>query len=103
MDLKYVDFPFKVKSSAIKILTAKEGVNLRFVYEYLCYLNLSSGEHKRHYISEIEPMTIVLPSLKTQNAIAKFLSNIDTKIEIELAISKLLIKHKKYLLQNMFI
>ena len=35
MDLKFVDFPFKVKSSAIKILTPKLNVNLRFVFEYL--------------------------------------------------------------------
>ena len=31
MDAKYVSFPFKVKSSAIKILTAKPNVNLRFM------------------------------------------------------------------------
>ena len=37
MDLKYVDFPFKVKSSAIKILKSKAGVNLRYVFEYLSY------------------------------------------------------------------
>ena len=35
MDAKYVSFPFKVKSSAIKILTAKPNVNLRFMFEYL--------------------------------------------------------------------
>ncbi len=35
LDLKYITFPFKVKSSAIKILRAKNGVSLRYMYEYL--------------------------------------------------------------------
>ena len=48
MDAKYVSFPFKVKSSAIKILTAKPNVNLRFMFEYLSYWELKSEEHKRH-------------------------------------------------------
>ena len=34
MDIKFVSFPFKIKSSAIKILTAKTNVNLYFIYEY---------------------------------------------------------------------
>ncbi len=62
MDAKYVSFPFKVKSSVIKILTAKPSVNLRFMFEYLSYLELKSEEHKRHYISEIASLVIELPS-----------------------------------------
>ena len=46
MDAKYVSFPFKVKSSAIKILTAKPNVNLRFMFEYLSYWELKSEGHK---------------------------------------------------------
>ena len=56
-----VDFPFKVKSSAIKILTPRAGVNLRYIFEYLNHLELGTAEHKRHYIAEIEPMTIAIP------------------------------------------
>ena len=48
MDLKYVTFPFKVKSSAIKILTPRQNIDLYFIYEYLLYLGLVSEEHKRH-------------------------------------------------------
>ena len=33
LDSKIVDFPFKVKSSAIKILSAKTSVRLRYIYE----------------------------------------------------------------------
>jgi type I restriction enzyme S subunit len=102
MDLKFVDFPFKVKSSAIKILTAKKGVNLRFIYEYLSVLKLTSSEHKRHYISEIEPMYVSLPEIDIQNNTANVLSILDNKINLEIQRYGLLIKQKKYLLQQMF-
>jgi type I restriction enzyme S subunit len=103
MDLKYVDFPFKVKSSAIKILTAKQGVNLKFIYEYLSFLKLTSTDHKRHYISEIESMYISVPKIDIQNNIANILSTLDTKISLEIKQYDLLVKQKKYLLQQMFI
>ena len=103
MDLKYVDFPFKVKSSAIKILTAKLGVNLRFIYEYLSFLKLTSADHKRHYISEIEPMYLSVPKIDIQNKIANILSILDKKISLEIKQCDLLVNQKKYLLSQMFI
>ncbi|WP_221406907.1 restriction endonuclease subunit S [Elizabethkingia meningoseptica] len=103
MDIKFVNFPFKVKSSAIKILTAKPNVNLKFIFEYLSFLNLSSNEHKRHYISEIEPMEIQLPNYIQQTYVADFLSSINDKIKTEFEIHMLLIKQKQYLLANLFI
>ena len=103
MDLKYVDFQFKVKSSAIKILTAKQGVNLRFIYEYLSFLKLTSADHKRHYISEIEPRYISLPEIDIQNNTANVLLITDKKISLEIKQYYLLVKQKKYLLQQMFI
>ncbi|MDR6923967.1 type I restriction enzyme S subunit [Chryseobacterium sp. 2987] len=103
MDLKFVNFHFKVKSSALKILTAKSDVNLKFIFEYLSFLNLSSNEHKRHYISEIEPMEITLPEYNIQKQITLVLSAIDQKIKIESSIHNFLIKQKQYLLTDMFI
>ncbi len=44
LDCKYVDFPFKVKSSAIKILTAKNKELLRYTFEFLKYLDLSTED-----------------------------------------------------------
>ena len=103
MDTKFVNFPFKVKSSAIKILTPKPNVNLKFIFEYLSFLDLSSIEHKRHYISEIELMEIALPDYTRQKQIAIVLSRIDEKIKTEFDIYALLINQKQYLLQNLFI
>ena len=103
MDMKYVDFSFKVKSSAIKILTPKPGINLRYMFEYLSFLNLSANEHKRHYISEVEDITAPVPYVEEQNLIARLLLAFDRKIEEESSLYILLCKQKKHLLWEMFI
>lgn len=103
MDAKYVTFPFKVKSSAIKILTAKSNVNLRFMFEYLHSMELKSEEHKRHYISEIASLVVAIPTIDMQNRIASILDSIDSKMAIEQQIAKGYEKEKLYLISNMFI
>ena len=103
MDAKYVSFPFKVKSSAIKILTAKPCVNLRFMFEYLSYLELKSEEHKRHYISEIVSLVIEIPSLKRQNEIAFLMTSLDNKLTLEENAKVRYENEKQYLLSQMFI
>ena len=103
LDSKIVDFPFKVKSSAIKILSAKASFNLRFVFEYLKYLDLNTEEHKRHYIAEIEPMTIELPEAGTIQSITNLFDRIDSRrkgLERDL---QLLESQKNYLLSALFI
>ncbi|MCD9616893.1 restriction endonuclease subunit S [Chryseobacterium gleum] len=103
MDLKYVDFPFKVKSSAIKLLTSKNNVDLKFIFEYFSFLNLSSNEHKRHYISELQPMLLNVPPIAIQNNLSNFLSKLDEKINLETTLLTQYENQKKYLLQNLFI
>ena len=102
MDVKYVNFPFKVKSSAIKILTSNSGNDLYFVYEYLQNLGLVSEEHKRHYISEIEPMIVVCPTFEEQQNISNLLRSFDSKIECANRELTLYNKQKQYLLSQMF-
>ena len=103
MDLKYVDFHFKVKSSAIKILTPKSGVNLKYIYEYLCFLNLVSNDHKRHYISEVESIPIYVPQIDIQNTFSNLFSALDKKIRVESCYNDLLNAQKQYLLCQLFI
>jgi type I restriction enzyme S subunit len=103
MDAKYVTFPFKVKSSAIKILTAKPSANLRFMFEYLQSLDLKSEEHKRHYISEVAKMVVSMPAIDMQKNIASILVSIDTKLMIERNLTNRYEEEKQYLLSNMFI
>ena len=103
LDCKLVDFPFKVKSSAIKILTAKKGVNIRYIYEYIKFLNLDTSEHKRHYIAEIEPLEIVVPDINTTNDIANTLEFMDKRIDLAENMLSLYKQQKQYLLQQIFI
>lgn len=79
---KYVDFPFKVKSSAIKILTIKEGFNITFAYEAMQLIKFSVGGHERHWISKYSCITIDVPELKEQTAIAEIISTADREIEL---------------------
>jgi type I restriction enzyme S subunit len=78
---KYVDFPFKVKSSAIKLLKIKNEIaDLRFMFEKMQTLNFVFSEHKRYFISEYQNIEIKVPSLKEQQAIAEILTDMDDEI-----------------------
>ena len=103
LDCKYVSFPFKVKSSAIKILTANNKFILRYTYEYLKSLELSTEEHKRHYIAEVQPHSCVLPDNKTLKIIALIFERIADKLANEQLLAFMLNKQKQYLLSKMFI
>ena len=80
-DSKYVDFPFKAKSSAMKILTAKKGVSIKFVFEAMQMLQFTVGGHQRHWISIFSNLVIPLPNLKEQQKIAEVFSLADQEIE----------------------
>lgn len=81
-DMKYVDFKFKVKSSAIKILTPKGNVNLKFVFEQMQRLKLPIGGHKRYWLSEYQYLTIKMPNEDTQSKIVSILSRADAEIDL---------------------
>lgn len=99
---QFVDFPFKAKSSAMKILTAKNECNIKFMFEALQMVNYETGAHGRHWISVFAEMEVLIPGFEEQVKIAKFLSAIDSKIKtIEFEIVKT-VNWKKGLLQNMF-
>lgn len=101
----FVDFPFKVKSSAIKILLpANEKVNIKFVYEAIQLITFSPGdEHKRYWISEYSRVKIRIPSLEEQTKIANFLFAIDEQINTVKQQITQTQKFKKGLLQQMFV
>ena len=103
LDSKIVEFPFKVKSSAIKILSAKTTVSLRYIFEYLKFLDLNTEEHKRHYIAEIEPMSIELPEEDTIKSIAFLFDLMDKRRKGLEREQRLLKSQKDYLLREIFI
>ena len=103
LDCKYVDFPFKVKSSAIKILTAKNKELLRYTFEFLKYLDLSTEEHKRHYIAETQNQEIILPTDQMVKTIAHIFSTLSLRMETAVKQKNVFEKQKQYLLRQMFI
>ena len=103
LDCKYVDFPFKVKSSAIKILTAKNKGLLRYTYEFLMFLDLKTDEHKRHYIAETQNQAFILPNTQIIGTVAHIFSALSLRIEYLIKQRNNFEKQKQYLLHQMFI
>ena len=66
---KYVDFPFKVKSSAMKILRARGEINLRYTAIFMSITRLAGDTHKRYWISEYSKMPVPIPPLREQERI----------------------------------
>ena len=103
LDCKYVDFSFKVKSSAIKILTAENKELLRYTFEFLKYLDLSTDEHKRHYITETQNIGFILPTKQIVRTISNVFSALSLQMETIVKQKNALEKQKQYLLRQMFI
>ncbi|MDD3190796.1 MAG: restriction endonuclease subunit S [Candidatus Pacebacteria bacterium] len=79
---QFVDFPFKVKSSAMKILKPRnKDVDLRFVFEKMQLIDFKLGDHKRYWISEYQNIGVETPKHEEQIAIANVLSDMDVEIE----------------------
>ena len=68
---KYVDFDFKVKSSAMKILKPKEGINIKYVYYAIQNIKFDNQLHKRYWISEYSKIKLLIPDIKMQEKIVK--------------------------------
>jgi type I restriction enzyme, S subunit len=100
-DSKFVDFPFKAKSSAMKILTAKEGVSIKYVYEAMQLLDFSVGGHQRHWISIYSRLVIPFPDSEEQQKIATVLSTADQEISALQQKLDALKQEKKALMQQL--
>ncbi len=100
-DSKFVDFPFKAKSSAMKILTAKKGVSIKYVYEAMQLLDFSVGGHQRHWISIYSRLVIPFPDSEEQQKIAAVLSTADQEISALQQKLDALKQEKKALMQQL--
>ena len=84
----WVDFSFKIKSSAMKILKPKQGIiTFRYCYHYMKTINIDITEHKRMWISKLSNIEIPIPSLETQEKIVEILdkfTNYVTELQSEL-------------------
>lgn len=72
----WVDFDFKVKSSAMKMLKPIDGnVNFRYVYYTMCTINYVPTEHTRQWIGTYSNFQIPLPPLAIQSRIVEILDH----------------------------
>ncbi|MCS4536979.1 hypothetical protein NXS15_02480 [Mycoplasma sp. CSL7475-4] len=71
---KFINFPFVLKSSAIKILVNRnKDNNLYLIREILNKKMTEPISHKRHYIQEIQFIKILLPNNDEQSKVFKLI------------------------------
>lgn len=81
----WVDFNFKVKSSAMKMLRvlSEREVSFRFVYYAMKCIKYQTLEHSRQWISKYSQIEIPLPPIEVQTEIVRILDKF-TSLEAEL-------------------
>ena len=99
---KWVDFDFKAKSSAMKMITSKDESELllKYVYYWLNALpsDLNDGDHKRQWISNFSNKQIPIPHIDIQVKIVNILDHF-TKLTAELTAeltTELTVRGKQY-------
>ena len=80
-DSKFVDFPFKVKSSAMKILQVVENINIEYVSMFMSITRLIGDTHKRYWISEYSKLEIPIPPAEEQKRIVDIVRLIFKKLD----------------------
>ena len=95
---QWVDFKFKVKSSAMKMLTIKDEfeneVLLRYAWHYLGTITYKPDQHGRQWIGTYSKFLIPIPPLETQEKIVQILDKM-TEYVTELT-SELTSRKKQY-------
>ena len=79
---KYVDFPFKVKSSAMKILSVNSEIaDLKYLFYKMQTIQFDSANHKRYWISEYSKIKLDLPTLTEQQRIVNRIETMFAKLD----------------------
>ena len=99
-----VDFDFKVKSSAMKILELKNDEdNIYLVYNILKNIYYTPQGHERHWISKFSDFNILIPNTTEQQVIGSFFQDLDKAIAKQEEKVNQLKESKQTLLRKMFI
>jgi restriction endonuclease S subunit len=107
-DNKFVNFPFKVKSSAMKILNLKEDAefDLRFVFYQMQIQKVNTTTHKRYYLSKYQNLKFFFPSLQEQTLIVqeieKQFTRLDASVKSLKSVKKKLEVYRKAVLKKAF-
>lgn len=80
----FVDFPFKVKSSAMKLLTLKdESDDIYCINNILANVDYVPASHERHWISIFSEFDVTVPhSKEEQKRIGEYFRNLDHLITL---------------------
>jgi len=107
---KYVDFKFKVKSSAMKILKPKnEKISPRFIFYMMKGIRINSSTHKRYYLSVYQQIKIPIPfkdgepDLEEQERIVKILEDAQRLKEKGENVDNFLDEYLKSVFSEMFL
>ena len=104
---QYVNFPFKVKSSAMKILNVNTKLVLpKYIYYKMQTIQIEHDTHKRYWIQHYSKIKIEIPSLEEQEKIIakieEIFSQIDEGIDVLMKTSAQLKVYRDAVLNNAF-
>jgi len=78
---KFVNFPFKVKSSAMKILSPKPNSNIKYAFYLMQTVRISFDTHKRYWISDYSKRQIFLPPPNVQQFIVSKIEELFSELD----------------------
>jgi len=104
---QYVSFPFKVKSSAMKILTANPDLVLpKFIFYRMQIIEFDHSTHKRYWIQQYSKIKVKIPSLPEQEKIVakieELFSELDNGVETLKKTKKQLAVYRQAVLKDVF-
>ena len=77
----WINYPFKVKSSAMKMLQPKKNVDFRYIYYAMRCINYSPQEHTRQWISKYSTFEVAVPPIEVQHEIVNILDTFTDAID----------------------
>ena len=104
---QYVNFPFKVKSSAMKILTANAELVLpKFIFYRMQIIEFDHSTHKRYWIQQYSKIKVEIPSISEQERIIarieELFSELDNGVETLKKTKEQLAVYRQAVLNNTF-
>lgn len=104
---QYVNFPFKVKSSAMKILTANTALVLpKFIFYRMQIIEFDHSTHKRYWIQQYSKIKVKIPSLPEQEKIVakieELFSELDNGVETLKKTKQQLVVYRQAVLKEAF-
>lgn len=104
---QYVNFKFKVKSSAMKILKINtELVNPKYIFYRMQTIHVDHSTHKRYWIQQYSKIKVAIPPLKEQERIVarieELFSDLDDAVETLKATQQQLNLYKQAVLKEVF-